>query len=197
MAELVDAPDSKSGGVKPVRVRLPLPVPSLCPATRGRPPHGPATYTQGMTSSRPGGPASPAHWEHFCHQADIGVRGFGATRDEAFEQAALALTGVITQPAKVRLSERVVVECSAPDIEILLADWLNALVFEMASRQMLFGDFSVSIAGQTLRAEVLGEPVDRARHRPAVEVKGATYTELRVGRLPGGQGWFAQAILDV
>jgi len=146
---------------------------------------------------RPGGPGSTARWEHFSHQADIGVRGFGATRDEAFEQAALALTGVITPPENVRQSERLVIECSAPDIEILLADWLNALVFEMASRQMLFGDFSVSIAGNTLMAEVRGEPVDRARHRPTVEVKGATYTELRVGRLPGDRGWVAQAVLDV
>src|SRR5512139_3851745 len=41
-------------------------------------------------------------WEHFEHGADIGVRGFGASVAEAFEQAALALTAVIADPAGVR-----------------------------------------------------------------------------------------------
>jgi len=39
-------------------------------------------------------------WEHFPHEADIGVRGFGATPAEAFEQAALALTAAVTYLAR-------------------------------------------------------------------------------------------------
>ncbi len=42
-----------------------------------------------------------ARWEHFPHGADIGVRGFGATREQAFEQAAVALSAVITEPAGI------------------------------------------------------------------------------------------------
>ena len=30
-------------------------------------------------------------WEHFSHDADVGIRGWGSTLAEAFEQAALAL----------------------------------------------------------------------------------------------------------
>lgn len=41
-----------------------------------------------------------ARWEHFPHQADIGVRGMGATLAQAFEQAALALTAVIVDLAQ-------------------------------------------------------------------------------------------------
>jgi len=149
-----------------------------------------------MSAARRGPDGSPARWEHFSHEADIGVRGFGATLQEAFEQAALALTGVVTPPETVRAGESITIECQAPDVELLLADWLNAIVFQMASRRMLFGQFSVAIDGTSLRAEARGEPVDRGRHRPAVEVKGATYTELRVGRIRD-HGWFAQAVLDV
>jgi len=150
-----------------------------------------------MTAAAPGGHQAPAHWEHFSHQADIGVRGFGTSVEEAFEQAALALTGVITAPGKVRPKCAVVIECDAPDMEMLLADWLNAVIFEMANRRMLFGEFHVSITDDTLTAQALGEPVDRQRHRPTVEVKGATYTALRVDRLPGDRGWVAQTVLDV
>ena len=60
-------------------------------------------------------------WEHFEHGADIGVRGFGASVAEAFEQAALALTAVVTDLTSVRPLERVEVHCEAPDNELLLA----------------------------------------------------------------------------
>jgi len=64
-------------------------------------------------------------WEHFHHQADIGVRGRGETLEEAFAQAATALTAVITDPTKVNPRKTIRVECEAPDRELLLADWLN------------------------------------------------------------------------
>jgi SHS2 domain-containing protein len=137
-----------------------------------------------------------ARWEHFPHEADIGVRGFGASPAEAFEQAALAMTAAITQPAQVQPRQAVEIACDGEDIELLLAQWLNALVYEMATRHMLFGRFRVSLQGAHLRAIAEGEPVDVARHEPAVEVKGATFTELRVGQEPDGT-WVAQCIVDV
>lgn len=137
-----------------------------------------------------------ARWEHFRHEADIGVRGLGPTREAAFAQAALALTAVITDPGRVEAREPVRIVCSAPDDALLFCDWLNALVFEMATRRMLFGRFEVRIDGGRLEATAWGEPVDVGRHRPAVEVKGATYTELDVRPLPGG-GWLAQGVVDV
>jgi tRNA nucleotidyltransferase (CCA-adding enzyme) len=142
-------------------------------------------------------PESPAgRWEHFSHEADMGVRGFGATREEAFEQAALALTGVITDVASVRAENPVDIACEAPDDEILFADWLNAIVYEMATRRMLFGRFEVAFSDHGLKAKAWGETVDVERHRPAVEVKGATYTELKVGKNAAGE-WFAQCVVDV
>lgn len=134
-------------------------------------------------------------WEHFAHGADIGVRGFGATKAEAFEQAALALMNVIVDTSSVAVRERVGIECAAPDDELLLADWLNALIYEMAERSVLFARFDVRIDGTRLTAWAYGEAVDRERHHPAVEVKGATYTELSVRRQ--GDGWLAQTVVDV
>lgn len=139
--------------------------------------------------------AKPDRWEHFEHGADIGVRGLGATKAAAFEQAALALTAVITDPGRVAAREPVQIHCEAPDDELLLADWLNAIVYEMAVRHMLFGRFEVVLDGHRLNALALGEPASVARHQPAVEVKGATYTALRVA--PAEGGWLAQTVVDV
>lgn len=136
------------------------------------------------------------HWEHFRHEADVGVRGVGASPAAAFAQAALALTAVVTDPARVEAREAVAISCRAPDAELLLADWLNALVFEMATRRMLFARFEVRIDGDALQATAWGEPVDVTRHQPAVEVKGATYTELKVTRQADG-AWLAQCVVDV
>ena len=123
--------------------------------------------------------ATEAGWEHFPHDADIGVRGFGTTAAEAFEQAARALTAIVTL-AEVAPKVRVEVRCEAPDIELLLAEWLNAIIYEMAVRQMLFGKFAVRIEDGRLEGTLWGEAVDVERHAPACEPKGATYTALKV-----------------
>jgi len=136
-----------------------------------------------------------AHWEHFPHGADMGVRGVGATKAQAFEQAALALTAVVTDLQTIEARQSVEVECEAPDDELLLADWLNSLIFEMSFRKMLFSRFSVQLHGQRLRGRAWGESVDPARHHPAVEVKGATYTSLRVA-CDNGE-WLAQTVVDL
>lgn len=64
----------------------------------------------------------------------MGVRGFGSTKAQAFEQAALALAAIITDPAGVAARNALDIECEAPDDELLLADWLNAVIYEMANR---------------------------------------------------------------
>lgn len=138
----------------------------------------------------------PSRWEHFPHGADIGVRGIGPTKEEAFRQAALALTAVITDPARVTCDQSVTIEREAPDDEILLFDWLNALIYEVSANYLVFGSFEVHIADHRLRALARGEPVDITRHEPAVEVKGATCTELSVARNDAGE-WVAQCVVDV
>lgn len=134
-------------------------------------------------------------WEHYEHGADVGVRGFGATKAQAFEQAAVAMTAAIADPATILARDKVSVRCEAPDDELLLAEWLNAMVYEMAARKMLFREFDVRVDGARLSGDAWGEPVDAERHHPAVEVKGATYTTLRVAR--HGDGWLAQTVVDV
>lgn len=144
-------------------------------------------------SSGPSGP--DAGWEFLPHGADIGVRGWGATREEAFEQAARALTHVVTE-AEILPREAVPVACDAADPELLFVAFLNAVIYEMAVRRMLFGRFRVAIDGPHLQATLWGEPVDVGRHAPAVEPKGATLTGLRVAREPDGR-WSAGCIVDV
>ena len=135
-------------------------------------------------------------WEHFRHGADIGIRGIGLTRAQAFEQAAMALTAVVTAPKRIRCLAGIDIRRSSPDEEFLFLDWINALIFEMSTRDMLFGRFHVVLDESALSATAWGEPVDIERHCPAVEPKGATFTQLADRQTPGG-ACIVQCVVDV
>ncbi len=100
-------------------------------------------------------------WCHFAHGADIGLRGSGRSKSAAFEEIAMALTAVVTDLDAVAAGESISLCCEAPSDEMLLVDWLNALIYEMAVRKMLFREFSVSIRDGVLHAQITGEAVKR------------------------------------
>ena len=135
------------------------------------------------------------HWGHFEHQADIGIRGTGSTLSEAFAQAACAMMAVVTELSRVRPDVAIDIRCEEADPELLLVDWLNALVYEMATRRMLFSRFDVAVEQDRLTATAWGETMDLERHHPSVEIKGATYTELSVQH--ANNEWTAQCVVDV
>lgn len=137
-----------------------------------------------------------ARWEHFEHGADIGIRSIASSPEQAFEQIAVAMTAVITNPNQVSASRTVEISCEDPDLELLLLDWINHLVYEMAVRNMLFSRYQVSICHGILKGKAFGEVVDRQKHQPAVEIKGATFTELRVYQ-NSAEEWIAQCVVDV
>jgi tRNA nucleotidyltransferase (CCA-adding enzyme) len=136
------------------------------------------------------------HWEHFEHEADIGVRGYGHSMADAFEQAALAMTAIVTDPVRIKPDTMIEVSRFELDPELLFIDWLNAVVYEMSTRHMLFCRYELRIEEGRLEAQLFGEIIDRQRHEPVVEIKGATYTELRVTETEEG-GWLAQCVVDV
>jgi SHS2 domain-containing protein len=140
---------------------------------------------------------SDASWETFDHGSDVGVRGYGTSPADAFANAGIALTAVITEPTLVRPRRRETFACAADDLEMLFLDWINALVTRMATEGLVFGAYEVTIRDGRLRGSALGEPIERRRHAPAVEVKGATLTELKVAREPGDGRWLAQCVVDV
>ncbi len=106
------------------------------------------------------------------------------------------MTAVITEPEKVAPEQKVEITCQADDDELLLTDWLNSLLYEMATRKMLFSRFEVRIEGNHLNGTAWGEKIDISKHMPTTEVKAATYAELSVRQEQDGS-WIAQCIVDV
>ena len=134
--------------------------------------------------------------QHFRHQSDIGIRGIGQSLDEAFEEGAAALMKVIAAPEQIAPVQAVEIECEAEANDLLFFDWINALIYEMDVRKMLFSAFEVRIQGGRLKACARGERVDPDTHDIAVEVKAATFMQLNVYRNPDNH-WVAQCVVDV
>lgn len=134
-------------------------------------------------------------FETFEHEADIGIRGFGNSVKEAFENAAVALYSVMVNIDAVNPREKRTLTVSAPDRELLLVEWLNALLAISDIEHMIFSKFDVKMSGTTLTGVAWGETLDRDRHEPHVEVKGATYYLLSVREQDGK--YTAQCVVDV
>jgi SHS2 domain-containing protein len=137
----------------------------------------------------------PLKYETFEHEADIGIRGFGQTTAEAFENSAVALYSVMVDIRAVEANEKISVTVSAPDRELLLIEWLNALLSLSDIEHMVFSKFNVKIEGASLTGTAWGEPLDRERHKPNVEIKAATYYMLKVMEADGRS--VAQCVVDV
>lgn len=135
-------------------------------------------------------------WEHYPHTADMGIRGFGMTKEEAFAQAALAMIAVSVDLEKIKREQQIEISCQADDDELLFFEWLNSVIYEMTTRKMLFSKFEIAISDKKLTAKARGEKLDLKRHRPVVEIKGATYSDLKVRRAENGT-WIAQCVVDI
>jgi tRNA nucleotidyltransferase (CCA-adding enzyme) len=135
-------------------------------------------------------------WEHYSHPSDVGIRGVGPTREDAFAQAAMAMTAVVADLVRIEPNEPVEIVCREEDDELLFFGWLNALLYEMGTRDMLFSRFEVQPIEGGLKATAWGEKIDRDKHEPTVEVKAATCGDMKVVQDAEGN-WIAQCVVDV
>ncbi len=136
-------------------------------------------------------------FETFSHQADIGVRGFGATSEEAFVNGAKAMFSLMVDLKEVSPKESVKIAVQAEDQASLFVEWLNQLLAAADIKRWLFSKFEVEIENsRSLRGKAWGEPINPKKHTLLTEVKAATYSQLKVERKPDGQ-WVAQCVVDV
>jgi SHS2 domain-containing protein len=139
---------------------------------------------------------SGAGWEHFDVQADVGVRGWGATRGDAFAQATLGVFALLLAPDEVQVRERREVRAQADAPEALLVAWIGECLYVHEIEGFVARWVEMLVCTDTLAHGVLhGEPLDPERHRLGTVVKGATCHQVMVGVREGAHE--AQIIVDV
>lgn len=133
-------------------------------------------------------------FEFIEHTADVGVVAYGDNLADAFANAACGLFSIITDPSTVRENISHTVELTGEDMETLLFDWLNELIYLFDAKHLLFKSFDImDLTEEGLKAVCLGERYDPGRHQLKTGVKAATYYLLRVDR----EKYRVQVIFDV
>ena len=135
-------------------------------------------------------------YEFINHTADLGIRVWGESIEELFENAAYSMFDIIADLNRVELKKTMKVEIEKEELDELLADWLRNLLYKFNGDGYLLKEFRVeTIDTQGLKAKVKGEKLDLSRHHLKTEIKAVTYHGLEVKEVD--RGWEAQIIFDV
>jgi len=115
------------------------------------------------------------------HTADIGLIARGENLGEAYANAARGMFSIITDLRKVRLRQSITLSISEQNLDMLLFEWLNRLLFYFDTRGIILQDFEVDLAGHSrLTALCRGEIYDPDRHIIKTGIKAATFHQLSV-----------------
>lgn len=135
-------------------------------------------------------------YEQFPHTADIGVRVFGKDLKELFENAAFAMFDIIADLEGISGDTAVEFDLKAADDEELLVAWLDELLYNFYTKELIFHKFRIDeLKDGKLRATAFARPVAANRNRLKTEVKAATYHDLKIKSDSGG--YSVEIILDV
>jgi len=121
-------------------------------------------------------------YELIDHTADVGIKAYGKTLSEAFENAAKAMFDIITDNSEIESIGQYDIKLEAPDLEQLLVDWLSELLYLNSARNQVFGFFKVDLdeKNNTLSAKIFGDKFDVSKHKIGAEIKAVTYHMLEV-----------------
>jgi len=120
-------------------------------------------------------------YEQFSHTADIGVRVFGKTLKELFENAAFAMFDILADLDGLKGEITQDFELTAPYHEELLISWLDELLYNFYAKNIIFYKFEVTeLSEDVIRAKAFGRSVSENRNRLKTEIKAATYYNLKI-----------------
>ncbi len=138
-------------------------------------------------------------FELFEHKADVGIRGTGKSKEEAFAECAKAMFSVMVDLKEIDSEEKFDIEIETNDLESLLVDFLNHLLYLRDVNEILFNRFDLYIINEgdewKLNGKAFGEKINKKKYDIKSDVKAASYHQLKVEEKDGE--WIAQCVVDV
>ncbi|MBV9306772.1 MAG: archease [Acidobacteriaceae bacterium] len=130
------------------------------------------------------------------HPADIGFRAYGQSLEELFANCAHALISIIFDPADIALKHHWELEAESSDLESLLVNWLNEVLFYVDTRRTAFRSLAVSFPRSLqVSCAACGELRDPVKHPVRLSVKAVTYHQLKISRVQ--ESWYAEVYVDI
>ncbi|MFL6452168.1 MAG: archease [Bryobacteraceae bacterium] len=130
------------------------------------------------------------------HPADVGFRAWGNSLEEVFANCARALISIILDPSNITPTLHWELNAEGSDLESLLVNWLNEVLFHVDTRRLAFHSFSLAITESfKLTSDATGEQRTPVKHPVRVSVKAVTYHQLQLSK--SGDRWIAEVFVDV
>ena len=115
------------------------------------------------------------------HIADTGIIAYGSNLKKAFENAAKGMFNLITDIEVIQINQTRNIEVDSPDIESLLVNWLNELIYIFDTENLVFRQFKIThLDSSSLSAIADGQRIDPSRHELKTGIKAATYHMLKI-----------------
>jgi SHS2 domain-containing protein len=130
------------------------------------------------------------------HTADIGIKAYGKTLSEAFENAAKGMFDIITNKSEVDNTGQYNIELNASDLEQLLVDFLSELLYLHSANNIVFGFFKLDVdeVKKSLKGTFYGEKLNISKHKIGAEIKAVTYHMLEVKK---NKSYRVQVLFDI
>ena len=130
--------------------------------------------------------------------ADCAIDIDGGSLDDLFETAAAALAHLMVDPATLTTTVERAIALEAPELDLLLHDWLSELIFLKDRDSQVYPDARVRVTGQgpfRLAADVRGGTIDPERTTLGADPKAVTFHQFSLGPVNGG--WRARVVIDI
>ncbi len=140
-------------------------------------------------------------FEYKEHEADVGIIGIGDTLEKAFEEGAKAMFAIMINIKKVECKKEISIKCQSMEKTTLFVEWLNELLSRKDIDNMFFSKFKINKIEKIdddnfkLNGIAFGEEINIKKHEPKLEVKGATYSGLKIDIK--NNKYYVQCIVDV
>ncbi len=143
---------------------------------------------------------SPYRFIEGLTMADVAFEAKGKTLEEMFESAANALMATQVNDLKtIKPDKESKFKINGQDVERLLANFLQELIFLKDAKLMLYVSYKIKIEkigkGYALSAQCKGEKLDMKKHELLVDVKAVSWHLFKVEKIKNE--WKALVILDV
>lgn len=151
-----------------------------------------------------GSEGSGRDFEFLEHTADILVRAYGRSLEEALVNIARGMFEVITDTSKISPTMGIKIEVCGYDLYNLVYRWLEELLYYHDSQNFVFGRFNIELINEKiingekficLNAYAYGEIFDNQKHEPRTVVKAVTYHQMRIENV--GSRWVIDVVFDI
>jgi len=128
------------------------------------------------------------------HSSDVGFEVDGSNLEELFSNAAIAMYGLMTDLEGIEPTVKREIDIQSEDLESLMFDWIDELIFIFESDQIIFSRFELQIKNFHLSGRCIGERFDPKKHEAGIIIKAVTYHMMEIKR---NGSWKAKVIVDV